>query len=84
MSNPQATYSAHVGITDDGAVSLTVRKAIPAGIDGPVFSVPLLGMDDNLAATELLLRERGFCLAEAWQLITAFDGLRLEAELVRS
>lgn len=76
------TYTAHVGANIDGELTLIVRRAIPAGVDGPVgVELPVEGM--TLPQIEGELRRHGYALAEPWKTAATFAGLKLTAELYR-
>lgn len=74
-------YSAHVYISGDtGKIELTIRKAIPAGIDGPCG-----GLDEvaNMVQVEEYLRDHGYAVRGGWAFNTNYAGLNLDADLVR-
>lgn len=72
-------YSAHVWI-DDGKVKLTIRRAVPAGIDGPFGG---LNEVSTLNEVETYLYDHGYALARSWKLSTNYAGLNLDADLIR-
>lgn len=76
-------YSAHVWIgPDTGKPTLTIRRSVPAGIDGPFG-----GLDDvsTMSEVETYLRERGYALGvDGWQISANYAGLNLDADLIRT
>jgi hypothetical protein len=81
MTDRQNRYSAHVWVHHEtGKVTLTVRRSVPAGIDGPWG-----GLDEVTSMDEVhrYLREHGYALAEGWKLSVNHAGLNLDADLIR-
>jgi hypothetical protein len=81
VTEEQIRYSAHVWVNQIGKVTLTIRRSIPAGIDGPFG-----GLDEvtSMGQVELYLEENGYALNGNWKLSTRYDGLNLDADLVRT
>lgn len=74
-------YSAHVWIAHDtGKPTLTIRRAVPAGIDGPFGGLDEVG---TLNEVETYLYDHGYALARGWKLSTNYAGLNLDADLIR-
>ena len=74
-------YSAHVWIHHEtGEPTLTIRRSVPAGIDGPFG-----GLDEvrTMGQVETYLHEHGYALKGSWVLSANYAGLNLDADLVR-
>lgn len=81
MTETEIKYTAHVWIHHDtGKVTLTIRRSVPAGIDGPFG-----GLDEviSLGQVERYLSDNGYALNGSWKFSTNYAGLNLDAELVR-
>jgi hypothetical protein len=75
----EPTYSAHVGVNEDGdAIDLVVRKRVPAGIDGPHGGADKV---ESLTEVERWLVAHSYQRVSNWRFVKAYDGLRLEADL---
>lgn len=90
MSHTQRNYTAHISPDHEfpGGPQLTVlvRCAIPAGIDGPTgHEAPVIGLTSpDLPGVEAWLAGEGFTVTGPWALVNACDGLRLETTLERT
>lgn len=74
-------YSAHVWHNrDTGHPALTIRRSVPAGIDGPFGGLDVV---TSMNEVETYLYEHGYALLGGWKLSTNYAGLNLDAELAR-
>lgn len=80
-----ATYSAHIGYDETGAVDLVVRCAVPAGVDGPCGG-DTFPADTSMSDIGAYLAANGYVTPtlDDWKTTTAYDGLRLHADLTRA
>lgn len=79
--NDAIRHTAHVWVHHEtGKITLTIRRAIPAGIDGPFG-----GLDEvaNMAQVEEYLRDHGYAVRGGWVFYTNYAGLNLDADLIR-
>lgn len=81
MNSTSPIYTASISVSNtDGEVDMVVRKAIPAGIDGPIDNAVVT----DLKGAEEYLQADGYTLdAAGWQFLNCYDGLRLEIKLER-
>lgn len=76
MIDTDTTYTA--SLSHEGIIVLADRRA---GICGPANEGALPA---DLAAADAWLHGQGFTRSSEWRTVTAYDGLRLTAELVRA
>jgi hypothetical protein len=68
-------------VTITHSQELIIRSALPAGIDGPILCETA---PKELTEVDTFLSTKGFTRVQPWQIGQAYDGMYLEAELVRS
>lgn len=78
------TYSAHV-VPTETQVEVIIRRAIPAGIDGP-FGGFVLTAGASMSDVSAELGRHGYApvALDGWKVSVGYDGLRLDAELARA
>jgi hypothetical protein len=72
--------------TDGRRPELLVRRAVPAGVDGPCTGTVELSPDASMREAADVLRLMGFAAPalDDWTVSVAFDGLRLKARVERA
>ena len=61
---------------------ITIIRNIYAGICGPWGTLPLPGKNFTTAELEKVLATQDFKVVGEWRAVVAYDGIRLEAEVV--
>lgn len=83
MAAPVPTYSAHL-VASEGEAEVIIRRAIPAGIDGPHggFTVPA-GASMSDIGDELVCRGYARPALDDWKASVRYDGVHLDVALER-
>lgn len=62
---------------------IVVRQAIRAGTDGPLFSIETVEVGYDTDAVAEMLRREGFEVDGPWRMVRTYEGMKLEATLIR-